>query len=811
MNPTLVDLFAGAGGWSHGWRIATQRDPIIAIDHCAHAVKWHRINHPSTQHFLEDVRAVDPIAALAGRRADWVHLSPDCFPAGTPVLTIRGSVPIENVAVGTLVLTHNGRWRCVTSAMSAKKRTIMLRGQGHPGLEVSAEHPFLADNGESWVAAGDMLGHRWATPASVYTGPAHASLPSVGNIFWLAGRYVADGWTRLSEPGSGRHDACLTLTIGAEKVAHARAELAKTGLVWREREMPTSTVQFSAAHRALASWLRLNFGHLAHGKRIAGWLLGDCELNRREFLRGYMSGDGYSNGKTMEATTVSRCLAADIRVLVATLGYSPCMYEGNEAGEATIEGRTVTQRQSWSVRWKIDPSRVQTKRSPGHLWGRVKGVSTGRELVEVFNLSVEEDESYVADGMVVHNCTHFSRAKGGKPREQGIRGLAWVGVDWAKAARPRILSLENVAEFQTWGPLDENGYPIKERSGETFREFVASLEALGYVVDWRVLCAADFGAPTIRRRLFLVARRDGLPIVWPDPTHGPGRAKPWRTAAECIDWTIPCKSIFDRKRPLAEATCRRIAAGIVRYVLRSANPFLVLCNHGGDGFRGQSINEPMRTVTAARDAHGLVAPTLIQTGYGERNGQRPRALDIEAPLGTLVAGGAKHGLVAAFLQQHFTGMVGKPLSVPVPTITARDHHSLVAASLTALRGTGASHIHGDAIDAPLRTVSAGGSHHALVAAFLAKHGPRETQPQLFDDGIGSEAVTLEIDGKTYAIADIGLRMLEPRELARAQGFPDSYVIEGTKTQQIARIGNSVSPQVAAALVRANFWEEAAVA
>lgn len=327
------------------------------------------------------------------------------------------------------------------------------------------------------------------------------------------------------------------------------------------------------------------------------------------------------------------------------------------------------------------------------------------------------------------DCTHFSRAKGGKPREQGIRGLAWVGVEWARAARPTILSLENVGEFTTWGPLDEKGHPIKERAGETFAEFVAALRGLGYVVDWRVLCAADYGAPTIRRRLFLIARRDGKPIVWPEPTHAdPAKRdlwsaglQPWRTAAECIDWSIPCPSIFDRPKPLAPATCRRIAAGIVRYVLHG-KPFLVNLTHGG----------------------------------------------------------AKHGLVAAFLQQNFTGMVGKPLTVPVPTVTARDHHS-VAAFLTTYYSQGGT---ANRADAPAPTI-----------VTKAKHG----------------LVTVDIDGESSVLADIGLRMLQPRELARAQGFPDSYVLEGTKTEQIARVGNSVCPQVAAAIVRANVSQEARVA
>ena len=390
------------------------------------------------------------------------------------------------------------------------------------------------------------------------------------------------------------------------------------------------------------------------------------------------------------------------------------------------------------------------------------------------------------------DCTHFSRAKGGKPREQKIRALAWVLHEWARAARPRILSLENVGEFVGWGPLDDAGQPIRERAGETFREFVAALRGLGYVVDWRVLCAADFGAPTIRKRLFLIARRDGEPIRWPVPTHADPTKRdlftaglqPWRTAAECIDWSRPCPSIFGRKRPLAPATCRRIAAGIVRFVLQG-KPFLV---------------------------------TLRGTGPSHLHGD-----DAAAPLRTVAAGGQHHALVAAFLQQNFTGMVGKPLRVPVPTITARDHHSLVAAHLTQFRDGDRNR----SLEQPMPTVTSGagsarpaGAAHAtgVVAAFLTQYygqGGTASRADAPLPAVVTRArhglVTVTIDGAEFVVADIGLRMLEPRELARAQGFPDSYVLEGTKAQQIARIGNSVCPAVAEAIVRANLGREAAVA
>jgi DNA (cytosine-5)-methyltransferase 1 len=414
------------------------------------------------------------------------------------------------------------------------------------------------------------------------------------------------------------------------------------------------------------------------------------------------------------------------------------------------------------------------------------------------------------------DCTHHSRAKGGKPRENKRRMLAWVVVEWARAVHPRVIALENVPEFRQWGPLDEAGHPIPERAGETFAEFVGALRLAGYRVEHRELVAADYGAPTTRKRLYLVARCDGQPIRWPEPTHGKARALPHRTAAECIDWSIPVPSIFERARPLAEATQRRIAEGIRRYVLTAARPFVVCLTHGG---RLEPFDEPLRTITTANGGErAIVAPTLVQTGYGEREGQAPRVLDIGAPLGTVVAGGSKHGLVAAFLAKHngsgdtWNAAVGSSLDEPVHTVTGRDTKALAAVFLDKLHGSARA---GQPIDEPAPTVTAGGGrgggHAALVAAFLLKfYGSGSQWSGLAEPmhTIVTKArmglVTVTIAGQEYALVDIGMRMLAPRELARAQGFGDEYILTGSKANQIARIGNSVCPPVAEAIVRAQF-------
>lgn len=447
------------------------------------------------------------------------------------------------------------------------------------------------------------------------------------------------------------------------------------------------------------------------------------------------------------------------------------------------------------------------------------------------------------------DCKHFSKAKGGKPVSKKIRGLAWVVVRWAKVVRPRVICLENVEEFQTWGPLAADGRPCPERKGSTFRRWVGQLERLGYVVEWRELRACDFGAPTIRKRLFLVARCDGQPIVWPAPTHGPKGSglKPHRTAAECIDWSLPCPSIFERERPLAEATLRRIAHGIKRYVLDAARPFIVPVTHPGDS-RVHSIDDPVRTITGAnRGELALASPTLIQTGYGERPGQAPRVPGLDKPLGTAVDG-QKHALVAAFLAKHYGGVVGSKLGEAIGTVTSVDHHSLVAAQLVGcggrtgqgqspaydagrpmrtvttkgdtavvtshlakLRGTSSSASAAE----PLHTVSAQGFHHAEVRALLLKYYGTDQDPNLREplhtvttkDRFG----LVTVKGELYAIADIGMRMLQPRELYRAQGFPESYVIDRgadgrvlSKAAQVRMCGNSVAPPVARAIVAANY-------
>ncbi len=396
------------------------------------------------------------------------------------------------------------------------------------------------------------------------------------------------------------------------------------------------------------------------------------------------------------------------------------------------------------------------------------------------------------------DCTDHANAKGSKPRDSGRRALAGVVVDWARDVRPDVIFLENVREFADWGPLDAHGQRDRAHKGELYNAWWAEFEALGYYGEARILRASDFGAPTARDRLYIIFRCDGMPIVWPAPTHGPALI-PHRTAAECIDFSLPCPSIFLTreevreqglrcKRPLAEDTLARVGRGIWEEVINTTTPYIV------DG--------------AGR--------TLVQTGYGERDGQAPRSLDINAPMGTIVACGVKQAHVATYLAKHYTdrptgGWGGSSsLAAPIGTITARDHHSLVTSNLLVLR----NNADGRSPLEALPTIAAQGNHIGEVRAFLIKYygtGVSASVREPIDTITGRDRFGLVmVDGWPYAIVDIGMRMLIPRELCRGQGIPDSYIIDVlingkpiTKETQTRLVGNSVCPDMASALVAAN--------
>ena len=502
------------------------------------------------------------------------------------------------------------------------------------------------------------------------------------------------------------------------------------------------------------------------------------------------------------------------------------------------------------------------------------------------------------------DCKHFSKAKGGKPKDKNIRGLAWVACRWAGLVRPRVIMLENVEEFKTWGPLGRRHHPIKAKQGETFQKFVQQLTDLGYEVQFRELIAADYGATTMRKRFFMIARCDGKPIVWPEPTHAPadseevkaGLKKPYVGAYTQIDFSRPCPSIFDTSeeikekygiravRPLAQKTMDRIARGFIKFVLNNPKPFIIQCNHGGER-RPNDIREPMPTITG-KHGYGIVEPYMVQ--IGQTGFAKDRSKDVREPLTTIVSknehclieptlapymgknttnhpGGNckdpihtittgnqqclisptliqyhsetskdgvrgqaikdpimtvdssnRYGLVASFLHKYYDGGykgAGETVENPLPTVTAWDHNSVVTANLIQMN----NHCDGKDIRQPLPTITAGDGHFGEVRAFLIKYygqGTGQDIEQPLDTVTAQDRFGLvTINGTDYQIVDIGLRMLEPRELYGCQGFPDDYIIDHDYTgktyprsEQVRRCGNAVCPPIPAALVRANLPE-----
>jgi len=463
------------------------------------------------------------------------------------------------------------------------------------------------------------------------------------------------------------------------------------------------------------------------------------------------------------------------------------------------------------------------------------------------------------------DCKHFSKAKGGKPKDKNIRGLAWVASRWAGLVRPRVIMLENVEEFKTWGPLNRRHHPIRAKQGKTFERFVQQLRDLGYEVEFRELIAADYGAPTMRKRFFMVARCDGKSIVWPEPTHAPadseevkkGLLKPYVGAYTQLDFSLPCPSIFDTSeeikekygiravRPLAQKTMDRIARGLKKFVLENPEPFIIQCNHGGER-RPNDIREPMPTITG-KHGYGIVEPYMVQCKYNNE------AQDVQKPIGTLTTVGS-HLLVEPYMvqigQTGFTKDRSKDVREPLTTIVSKNEHCLISPTLIQYHSeTAQGEVRGQTIKDPIMTVD-GSNRYGLVTSFLSKFyksgiGQDEREPlhtittsaghfgevrafliKYYGDATGQDiekpldTVTTKdrfglvtIEGVDYQIVDIGLRMLEPRELYGCQGFPDDYIIDHDYTgktyprsEQVRRCGNAVCPPIPAALVKANLPE-----
>lgn len=503
------------------------------------------------------------------------------------------------------------------------------------------------------------------------------------------------------------------------------------------------------------------------------------------------------------------------------------------------------------------------------------GASTGIELATGYSVDIAINHDPEAIKMhkanhpnTKHYCENVWAVDPVKACKGHPVGLAWVACRWAGLVRPRVIMLENVEEFKTWGPLNRGHHPIKSKQGKTFKKFVQQLNDLGYEVQFKELVAADYGAPTMRKRFFMIARCDGNPIIWPEPTHAPadseevkaGLLKPYVGAYTQIDFSRPCPSIFDTSeeikekygiravRPLAQKTMDRIARGLKKFVLDNPEPFIIQCNHGGER-RPNDIRDPMPTITG-KHGYGIVEPYMVQ--IGQTGFTKDRSKDVREPLTTIVSknehclisptliqyhsetvqgevrgqtikdpimtvdGSNRYGLVTSFLHKYYDGGykgAGESMENPLPTVTAWDHNSVVTANLIQMN----NHCDGKDIRQPLPTITAGDGHFGEVRAFLIKYYGQGTGQDINEplDTVTSRdrfgLVTIE--GVDYQIVDIGLRMLEPRELYGCQGFPDDYIIDHDYTgktyprsEQVRRCGNAVCPPIPAALVRANLPE-----
>jgi len=788
MTITYTDIFCGAGGSSIGLTEAGLQ-LRLAANHWDRAIETHSTNFPDAEHLCADVSNYD-MRRLP--RTDVLWASPECFAAGTLILTARGLVPIEDVAVGDQVLTHAGRYRPVTATMNRQAATVRLSGQGNTrGLEVTTDHPVWTTTGAGvveWTKVADIAldgSTRWATP-TVYppaeiprivgARPVHVEDP---RFAWLVGRWLGDGSLRVRDGKSseafitcGKHEA--TDIEGRLTWVHHNCGTCAPELTWARRELRTAYV-YANSHSEFARWLHEHFGQHAHGKTVPTWALGAPESWRRALLDGYLSADGHNNGRGWQAASVSKQLALGIRLLAESLGHRVSLtYSHRDTWR--IEGRTGRARPQWSVQWLHHINRVTARTATefgGHAWGVVKGIEPASTSTTVYDITVADDHSFIADGIVVHNCTWHSPAGGRKrvraqldllddyvPTDGGIRSRA-TAFDVIRAAevhRYRVVIVENVVEFADW-PL--------------FGWWLDGMRKLGYRPQIISVSSAHVGgpgnpfAPQWRDRIYIFMTAKGVPVpdVRPRPlawcpdcdqvvnavqAWNPGRSigkygqqyvyrcpnsscrntivEPYvLPAAAAIDWTDLGTRIGDRKRPLAAATLRRIRAGLDLF----AQPSVVV-NRSHNRTRG--VDEPLAPLTTGRNHALAVPPLLVPAG-----GPRGEARSAEEPMRARLTRDWEALVTPPFaVNVNHTGDDGRPYPVatgPLPPRTTRIGDGMVTpeAFLTVLR----NNQFGQSVETPLSAVTAGGGHHALTVppgAFYVKHfTPRGAWGQMSKD------------------------------------------------------------------------------
>lgn len=885
---TFTDAFCGAGGSDQGAEQVPGVVSTYAINHWQTALDTHNENMPHVDHLRADLSRAGHPDGFDPRKiapTDLGWFSPECFPAGTTILTRRGVTPIEDVQIGDEVWTHRGRWRQVTRVMSKSADTVTVAGYGHSRLETTADHPIYArstsrcwDNEArrqrrvygtpEWVAAGDLApapptsrpgtGHFWASPIEF----DEIDIPQVHrrgatfdeDFWWLVGRWLGDGCLRAAR-GEVQVTCGLHESSGLEKRLSA-----VPGLRWLRRDLRTATV-FTAGHVGLSNWLFQNFGEHAEGKTMPAWALGMTRAWRVALLDGYVSADGGQYDRpeqrpVVQTHSVSRRLAVGIRLLALSLGHKASLSLSDKRTDGIIEGRLVKMRPLWRVHWCADPSpkHNMTFVEDGIRWAPVRKVQPARSQVEVFNLSVDEDESYVADGIVVHNCTTWSYARGKRVDydERAAQPALWdddepaadesvarsrfqmeTVVAFVRVHHYRAFVVENVPAILKWWDLSRW---IRELTAEGYDYKIVHLNSafagkLGdpapqlrdrvYFVFWRreytrpdfdrwlrprawcPTCERDVDAMWVPNTPDVVRpMRYGVQYHYRCPAVSCRGGKVWPytlPAAAAIDWDLPGERIGDRARPLAPKTLDRIRAGLARYgrpihLEAAGNTF-----ERRPGVRSWPLDEPLRTIhTTASKAIAYSDPLIIAL---RNNTAAQRTADGLLP--TIAAGGNHHGLLVPCGGSR--NDTAAPLDRPLRTRTTTESEGLLQFPAMVLRNQNSRG--GNMctpVEEPVRTVTASclqslirWDHH-LLFPYDAKRNLRTLdRPLPTQTTVEGDAVL----GAAIAVEDCTFRMLDVHEIKAGSAFPAGFRMTfGSRRDRVKMLGNAVTPNAARDLI-----------
>lgn len=839
--PTITDLFCGAGGSSLGAEAAGGR-LVMAANHWQRAIDVHQANFPDAGHDCADISQADP------RRypvTDILLASPECFTAGHLVTTVHGQVPIEQLEVGTLVLTHTGHWRPIVRVQTGVADTVIVKGQGHTGIECTLNHRFWAMPSErrwhndvrdyrrvydspDWVRAEHLVERAalWSTPIwyAPLTSAERLTPPKVfgsgSAAWWLVGRWLGDGSLTID-------DKSIEISCGYHEADVLRARLQHTGARWSENQKRTA-VTFTTYDLAGRDWLLDNCGRNAGSKLVPSAALTLPVHARQALLDGYISADGSIAQRRVRCSTISRSLAVSVRLLAESLGHRVAMAHDHRT-TYQIEGRTGVAQVQWILHWE---PQLSDTRSPEafvrgvHAWSRIRSVAPGRTQQTVYNIEVDVDHSYVLDGIVVANCTNHSQARGVSrkrqdptlwdapdPAAERSRATMWDVVRFAEQIPYAAIVVENVVEATKW---------------VLWQSWWQSMEALGY--RGRIVSANSMhhGVPQSRDRIYVVWTRNGLKVnldhdgtAWCPRCERVGRCrqsfKPGRKvgryrsqwiwtcttctravepatvgAAAIIDWSLACPRIGGRARPLAPATRSRILAGLQRYGWAP-----VTTSGAGNvyettpGNRARPLDEPLATQqTSATSALATPPGFLFQSAHGGR------VESLDAPHPTVCASDDRHALVLA----NTFANVPTDVVEPIPTVTTGNRHALVVP----LRTNGIA----SSTDEVVPTVTAGGNHHALLMRNNSGAGEMVTpvtEPARTMTTAGHQSLLVPTvpTRDRFALVDVeeivddcGFRMLEPYEVAAAMAFPTGYIPRDLpKKDQVKLAGNAVTPPV----------------